>query len=109
MIRKFSFLGGYFVALTLFIAMSTFGQEVKPAGKSEASGDPLRILLITSGCCHDYDFQTKAMQLALKKRGVAATWDVVSEGGTGTSAQIGLYDDADWADGYRAFCICVDR
>ena len=61
---------------------------------------PLRILLITSGCCHDYDFQTKAMQLALKERGVSAKWDVVDEGGKGTSAQIDLYNNSDWAKGY---------
>lgn len=70
--------------------------------KSEGQQDekPVRILLVTSGCCHDYDFQTKAMQLALKSRGVAAQWDVISEGGTGTSAKIDLYDQDDWAVGY---------
>ncbi|MEM6690939.1 MAG: ThuA domain-containing protein [Planctomycetota bacterium] len=60
-------------------------------------GSSVDILLVTSGCCHDYDFQTKAMQLALRERGVAAKWTVVSEGGTGTSAQIDLYDDPSWA------------
>lgn len=70
------------------------------AGESDAEPSPIKILLVTSGCCHDYDFQTKSMQLALKSHGVPADWTVVSEGGTGTQAQISLYDREDWASGF---------
>ena len=92
-----------FFSLVLLASLATgsFGQDGKAQGADQAEQvECLRILLITSGCCHDYDFQTRAMQLALEKRGVSATWDIVSEGGTGTSAQIGLYDKATWAEGY---------
>lgn len=68
--------------------------------QSPGESQSLRILLVTSGCCHDYDFQTRAMQLALKNIGVEALWDVVNEGGTGTRAQIDLYRNPDWAKGY---------
>ena len=67
---------------------------------SRAADPDVNILLITSGCCHDYDFQTKAMQLAFKERGVNADWTVVNEGGTGTKAQIDFYKNADWAKGF---------
>ena len=60
----------------------------------------VNILLITSGCCHDYDFQTKAMQLAMEKHGVDAVWTVVNEGGTGTKAQIDFYKNPKWAEGF---------
>ena len=50
--------------------------------------EPLKVLVITGGCCHDYDYQTKALQLAAKEEGVAIEWTVVFEGGTGTKAQI---------------------
>jgi type 1 glutamine amidotransferase len=79
------------------------------AGASQASADDatdkrsgksIHILLITSGCCHDYDFQTKAMQLAMERRGVDAVWTVVNEGGSGTEAEIDFYNDPDWADGF---------
>lgn len=60
---------------------------------------PLRVLLITGGCCHNYTMQTQAL-----KDGVAALakaeWTVVKEGGTGTQAMIPLYDNADWAKTY---------
>jgi type 1 glutamine amidotransferase len=66
----------------------------------ESSQESISILLITSGCCHDYDFQTKAMQLAMEQRGVDAVWTVVNEGGTGTSAEIDFYKNPKWADGF---------
>ncbi len=65
-----------------------------------ASSDSVKILLITGGCCHDYDFQAKAMQLAFQSRGISALWTVINEGGTGTEAQIDLYNDPNWADGF---------
>jgi type 1 glutamine amidotransferase len=65
-----------------------------------ATVQPIRVLLVTGGCCHDYEFQTKAMQLAAKEQGVAIEWTVVNEGGKGTKAQIALYEKEDWAAGY---------
>ena len=56
--------------------------------------------MITGGCCHDYEFQTKAMQIAFKERGIDAVWTVVNEGGKGTKAQIDLYNNPDWAKGF---------
>ena len=61
---------------------------------------PLKVLLITGGCCHDYDFQTNALKKAAADRDVTIEWTVVNEGGKGTSAQIDLYKNAEWAKGY---------
>lgn len=61
---------------------------------------PIKALLVTGGCCHDYEFQTKAMQLAAKDQGLQVEWTVVNRGGNGTKAEIDLYSDADWAKGY---------
>lgn len=65
-----------------------------------ADGKPLKVLLITGGCCHDYEFQTKAMQDALKSAGVPAKWTVVNEGGKGTHAEIPFYENPEWANGF---------
>jgi type 1 glutamine amidotransferase len=67
---------------------------------SKAADPDLSILLITGGCCHDYSFQTEAIKKTVAKQGVKARWKVVNEGGRGTKAQIALYDDPKWADGY---------
>ena len=57
---------------------------------------PIRALLITGGCCHDYPLQAQVLQDAAKKYG-DVTWTVVNEGGKGTRGQIALYDNPDWA------------
>ena len=63
------------------------------------SAKPLRALLITGGCCHNYKFQSEALTNAVGKIAVVE-WKIIQEGGTGTKAMISLYDDAAWAKGY---------
>jgi type 1 glutamine amidotransferase len=64
-----------------------------------AAPAPLRALLITGGCCHDYDFQTKTLTEGVKKFG-NVTWTVVNDGGKSKDAKIALYDNPDWAKPY---------
>src|SRR2546425_1613409 len=72
----------------------------EPAFAAEAPGKkPLRILLITGGCCHHYAIQTQALKEAVAKL-AQAEWTVVNEGGTGTKAQIPLYENPDWSKGF---------
>lgn len=63
------------------------------------SGKPLKALIITGGCCHNYKFQSEALTDAIKKVADAEV-TVVNEGGTGTRAEIDLYKNADWAKPY---------
>jgi type 1 glutamine amidotransferase len=63
------------------------------------SGRPLKALIITGGCCHNYKFQSEALKEALTKAAdVEVT--VVNEGGTGTRAEIDFYKNRDWAAPY---------
>lgn len=62
--------------------------------------EPVSILLVTGGCCHDYTYQTEQLQKAFKDHKVDVKWKVVNEGGNGTKAQIDFYNDPDWAKGY---------
>lgn len=74
----------------------------QPAAAAEGklySGPPLRVLLITGGCCHNYTFQSHALTNGVSRQADVA-WTVVNEGGSGTRAQIGLYDAPDWAKPY---------
>jgi type 1 glutamine amidotransferase len=66
---------------------------------THAASGPVRALLITGGCCHDYDFQTKALIEGVKKFG-DVTWTVVNEGGKSKDAKIALYDTPAWASAY---------
>ena len=63
------------------------------------TGKPIKALLVTGGCCHNYAFQSRALTNAVSAA-ADVEWTVVHEGGTGTKAQIGLYDKPDWAAGY---------
>jgi len=64
-----------------------------------ADQKPLRALLITGGCCHNYPLQSQQLTNATAKLAPVA-WSVVMEGGRGTRAEISLYDNPDWAKGY---------
>lgn len=69
------------------------------AGAAPAASTPVRALLITGGCCHDYELQSKALTDGSKQYG-NFTWTVVNEGGKGTEAKIPLYDNPEWAKPY---------
>jgi len=79
----------------LSMSMLTIGLVLavgEPVFAADAqSKKPLRILLITGGCCHNYAFQTQALKEAVAKL-AQADWTVVNEGGTRTKAQIPLYE-----------------
>jgi uncharacterized protein len=63
------------------------------------SKPPVRALLITGGCCHDYALQAQAFTEGAKKYG-DVTWTVLNEGGTTKTHKSSLYDNPDWAKPY---------
>ena len=64
-----------------------------------AEQKPLRALLITGGCCHNYPFQAQQLTNAVAKL-AAVEWTIFNEGGDSTKAEISLYDNPDWAKGF---------
>jgi uncharacterized protein len=79
------------IALGLGVITGSASAETK-----EGSAEPLKLLIVTGGCCHDYEFQSAAMVEGIGKH-VKAEFTVVNEGGKGTNAQIALYDNPEWA------------
>lgn len=63
------------------------------------TGEKLRVLLITGGCCHNYLFQSAAISEGIEKFADSEV-TVINEGGKGTKAQIPFYDNPKWAEGY---------
>jgi uncharacterized protein len=80
-----------YISLLCISAVGTFAATT-PA-------KPIRALLITGGCCHDYAFQATALMEGVKKLGDVA-WTVVHEGGTSKNAKFALYENPDWAKPY---------
>ena len=82
----------------LFLAVG-LSLATSPAALAAEGPKPLRALLITGGCCHNYALQTAALTNAVAKL-EAVEWTIVNEGGTGTRAEILLYDNPEWAKGF---------
>ncbi len=60
---------------------------------------PIHALLISGGCCHDYQYQAKRLTEGVSKR-ANVKWTVMIDPRKGTKGQIDLYNDPDWAKPY---------
>lgn len=74
---------------------------VAPLASAEEKQEikPIRALLITGGCCHDYGKQKHILPEAISKR-ANVEWVVVHQGGSRTDAKIPFYENKDWAKGF---------
>ena len=63
------------------------------------SAEPLRALLITGGCCHDYQTQKKLLTEGVSAR-ANVTWTILHEGGDSHDHMVSVYQKPDWAKGY---------
>ena len=94
-IRIFSCAG----TLLLLAIQDSEAQDEKREVDKLYEGVPIKALLITGGCCHNYLFQSLALTEGVEKY-ADVEWTVVNEGGNGTQAEIELYGDPDWANPY---------
>jgi len=79
-----------FVALLLLAAVPTaFAADTKP----------LRALLITGGCCHDYANQHQILSQGIQARANVQV-DVIWTDDKSTNPPLPVYDNPDWAKGY---------
>jgi type 1 glutamine amidotransferase len=86
-------IGTFAVAVGLLAVGDVNGAEIVRSAK------PIRALLVTGGCCHNYGFQSEAITNGISGR-ASVEWTAVHEGGNGTRAEISLYDDPNWAAPY---------
>jgi uncharacterized protein len=59
---------------------------------------PLKALLVTGGCCHDYKAQKKIIPEGISAR-ANVEWTIVHEGDD-REHRVSIYENADWAKGY---------
>src|SRR6187402_1914283 len=76
-----------------FAAQYAAGQEKGSEVK------PLKVLLVTGGCCHDYDRQKLILSEGIGIR-VPTEFTIVQEGGKTTNHKISIYEKDGWADSY---------
>ena len=60
---------------------------------------PIKALLITGGCCHDYNVQKLIISEGTAAR-ARIEWVIVQDGGTKTNSRIALHEKSDWAKGF---------
>src|ERR1700687_617589 len=64
------------------------------------SAEPLRALLITGGCCHDYEAQKKILCEGISAR-ANVVWTILHEGDAdGKEHKFSIYEKPDWAKGF---------
>ncbi|HTN73984.1 MAG TPA: discoidin domain-containing protein, partial [Pirellulaceae bacterium] len=85
--------------LALGIALLTASVDRASAADDKKAVAPIRALLITGGCCHDYTNQKKILPEAISAK-ANVTWTIVHQGGTRTDAMIPFYEKDDWAKGF---------
>src|SRR3954466_4969668 len=68
-----------------------------------ADAKPLKVLMVTGGCCHDYENQKHILAEGISARANVEFTIVHEEGPEGKadkSHKISIYEKEDWANGY---------
>ena len=69
--------------------------------ENQAVDKALRVLMLTGGCCHDYDTQKVILSSGIAER-ANVDFTIVHEGGEGTSHQFEMLKQDGWADDFDA-------
>src|SRR5688572_6818337 len=85
----FRFTGRFFNVLSALFVFCALAHSAEAA-------KPLRALLITGGCCHDYEAQKTILTNGISAR-ANVTWTVLHENGDGKAHELSLYKKANWA------------
>ena len=84
------------VLLTLLTASLVL---VSPAARAADAPKPLKVLLITGGCCHDYKKQKDILKAGLEARAHVIV-DQMHVDDSSSKPRLPLYDNPDYAKGY---------
>jgi hypothetical protein len=88
--KQFWFRGFAFATSILFTALSV---------RAADAPKPLRLLLVTGGCCHDYAAQKDILKTGLEARANVVV-DIIYSPDTTTTAPLPILGHAGYADGY---------
>ncbi|HEX3870347.1 MAG TPA: ThuA domain-containing protein, partial [Pirellulales bacterium] len=80
-------------------AVALLASVVNLVAVQSAEPKPLRALLVTGGCCHDYNTQKAILTEGLSAR-ANLEWTIVHEGGTSQDHRVSIYEKPDWGANY---------
>lgn len=82
------------------LIMTAFVAPILPFSfADEKPQKPIKALMVTGGCCHDYERQKLILSKGISAR-IPIEWTIVHQGGSTTNTKIPLYENPDWAKGY---------
>ena len=85
--------------MQLVIAASLLGLGLTPIPLPATDAKPLRVLLITGGCCHDYANQKDILKQGLEARANLVVDQIHSDNGS-TKPPLAIYGNPNYAKGY---------
>jgi len=90
---------------SIFLALTVLGLWAADTntGTAGAKAKPLRVLMVTGGCCHDYEAQKNILAEGISARANVEFTIVHEEGPEGKkdkTHKISIYEKEDWAKGY---------
>ncbi|MDB5296969.1 MAG: hypothetical protein JWO31_2952 [Phycisphaerales bacterium] len=94
-----SFAAALTLAVVGGVCTSRVASAEDAAAKPAAGAKPIKALLVTGGCCHDYAKQTVILQQGIAAR-AAVEFTVCHEGDGKTSQRHSVYEKPDWWKGY---------
>lgn len=83
------------ISSLVFAFLSVLGDEKQKDNVTK----PIKALLVTGGCCHDYERQKLILTKGISAR-ANVEWTIVHQGGSATNSKIPLYENPDWAKGF---------
>ena len=87
---------------TVTLILTILGGMTLGMHAAEENTQPaIKALLITGGCCHDYDNQKTIIPEGVNAHTTAKIdWTVVHQGGKTTNTEIPIYKEVGWAKGF---------
>jgi type 1 glutamine amidotransferase len=86
--------------LTRFGLVASFALPLLAGLITAPAAEPLKALMITGGCCHDYENQKKILSEGISAR-ANVTWKIVHEGDNDDKDHIfSVYEKPDWTRGF---------
>ncbi|MHA3774621.1 ThuA domain-containing protein [Verrucomicrobiota bacterium sgz303538] len=82
------------ISTLLLVAIATISSAF-----AAEKAKPLRALLVTGGCCHDYEAQKKILSEGINKR-ANVEFTIVHEGGDTREHRVSIYEKPNWWQGY---------
>ncbi|WP_193212999.1 ThuA domain-containing protein [Luteolibacter marinus] len=83
----------------LLVSATTALFGLVPTVHGQDAAKPLKVMLITGGCCHDYKAQTEILKKGLEER-INVTVDQVHVDDGSTKPALPIYGNPDYAAGY---------